>query len=214
MGKYTQGILGAFSGKVGTVIGSSWRGINYMRSLSPKRGNANASEKQLEQQARFAMITAFLNPVKPILEIGFKNYANGKTGYNSAHSYNLKNALTGITPNLEIDYSMVLLSRGDLPGVTSLAATSDTAATLNLAWTNNAGKGKAKDTDQLTVVAFCPSSGESVYGSAEATRLDEVLAFELPAEFSGETVEAYIFWSSADGKDISNSKYAGSVAVA
>nr|WP_294899563.1 DUF6266 family protein [uncultured Pedobacter sp.] len=213
MGKYTQGILGAFSGKVGTVIGSSWRGINYMRSLAPKRGNANASNKQLEQQARFAMITAFLNPVKPLLEIGFKNYANGKTGYNSAHSYNLKNALTGLTPNLAIDYSMVLLSRGDLPGVTTLSAVSSAVATLNLAWTNNAGKGKAKDTDQLMVVVFCPTSGEAIYDLAVATRLDQVLAFDLPAEFSGETVETYIFWLSADGKDVSSSKYAGSIVV-
>lgn len=213
MGKYTQGILGAFSGKVGTVIGSSWRGINYMRSLAPKRGNANASEKQLEQQARFAMITTFLNPVKPILEIGFKNYASGKTGYNSAHSYNLKNALTGITPNLTIDYSMVLLSRGDLPAVASLTAVSTVAATLNLTWLNNAGKGKAKDTDQLMLVVFCPSLAEASYGLAQATRLDEALEFELPAEFSGESVEAYIFWLSSDGKDVATSKYAGTVLI-
>lgn len=32
MGTIKQGILGGFSGKVGTVIGSSWKGISYMRS--------------------------------------------------------------------------------------------------------------------------------------------------------------------------------------
>ncbi|MFC5283241.1 DUF6266 family protein [Pedobacter alpinus] len=213
MGKYTQGILGAFSGKIGTVVGSSWRGIKYMRSLSAKRGNAKASEKQLEQQARFALITAFLNPVKAILEIGFKNYANGKTGYNSAHSYNLKNALTGVSPNLEIDYSMVLLSRGDLPAVAALSVISSAAATLNLAWTNNEGKGKAKATDQLMLVAFCPELAEATYGIADATRADETLAFDLPAEFSSETVEVYVAWISADGKELATSKYAGSVVV-
>ena len=32
MGTIKQGILGGFSGKVGTVIGGSWKGISYMRS--------------------------------------------------------------------------------------------------------------------------------------------------------------------------------------
>ena len=34
MGKIKQGILGGFKGKVGTVIGSSWNGISYMRGLA------------------------------------------------------------------------------------------------------------------------------------------------------------------------------------
>jgi hypothetical protein len=33
MGTIKQGILGGFSGKVGTVIGGSWKGISYMRSI-------------------------------------------------------------------------------------------------------------------------------------------------------------------------------------
>jgi hypothetical protein len=33
MGTIKQCILGGFSGKVGTVIGASWKGINYMRSI-------------------------------------------------------------------------------------------------------------------------------------------------------------------------------------
>ena len=34
MGKIKQGILGGFKGKVGTVIGSSWNGISYMRGIA------------------------------------------------------------------------------------------------------------------------------------------------------------------------------------
>ena len=33
MGKIKQGILGGFKGKVGTVIGSSWNGVAYMKGL-------------------------------------------------------------------------------------------------------------------------------------------------------------------------------------
>ena len=34
MGTINQGILGGFSGKVGTVIGGSWKGITYMRGIA------------------------------------------------------------------------------------------------------------------------------------------------------------------------------------
>lgn len=213
MGKYNQGILGAFYGKVGTVVGSSWRGITYMRSLTRKRGNTNATDKQLEQQARFALITSFLNPIKPILEIGFKSYAVGKTGFNSAHSYNLKNALSGTLPNLTIDYSMLLVSRGDLPPAAALTAASNTAGKLTLSWTDNTGKGKAKANDQLMVVMFCPSLEETTYEMTVVTRADQTIDLDLPIEFSGESVELYTFWVSADLKEVATSKYVGSVLI-
>jgi len=34
MAKIEHGILGGFSGKVGTVIGGTWKGIDFMRSKS------------------------------------------------------------------------------------------------------------------------------------------------------------------------------------
>ena len=30
MGKISQGVLGGFSGKVGNVVGGTWKGIGYM----------------------------------------------------------------------------------------------------------------------------------------------------------------------------------------
>ena len=45
MGKIKQGILGGFKGKVGTVIGASWNGIEAFRNLSetprPQRKRRN-----------------------------------------------------------------------------------------------------------------------------------------------------------------------------
>jgi len=36
MGTIRKGVLGGFSGKVGTVVGSSWKGVSFMRSLPGK----------------------------------------------------------------------------------------------------------------------------------------------------------------------------------
>ena len=52
MGKIKQGILGGFKGKVGTVIGSSWNGIAYMRGLPQSHKDAK-SQAQLAQRDFF-----------------------------------------------------------------------------------------------------------------------------------------------------------------
>jgi len=54
MGTIRNGGNGAFSGKAGSFIGSSWRDINYIEGLS-KLSTKPKCEKQLEQQAKFAM---------------------------------------------------------------------------------------------------------------------------------------------------------------
>ena len=55
MGKIKQGILGGFKGKVGTVIGSSWNGIAYMRGL-PQSQKDPKTTAQLSQRSFFREI--------------------------------------------------------------------------------------------------------------------------------------------------------------
>ena len=52
MGKIKQGILGGFKGKVGTVIGSSWNGIAYMRGI-PQSQKDPKSVAQMRQRNFF-----------------------------------------------------------------------------------------------------------------------------------------------------------------
>ena len=43
MGKMKNGILDAFSGTIGRVVGTSWRGVAVMRSKAHSRKNANSN---------------------------------------------------------------------------------------------------------------------------------------------------------------------------
>ena len=52
MGKIKQGILGGFKGKVGTVIGSSWNGIAYMKG-QPQSVKDAKSAAQIAQRDFF-----------------------------------------------------------------------------------------------------------------------------------------------------------------
>src|SRR5690606_18987475 len=110
MGKISQGVLGGFSGKVGNVVGGSWKGIDYMRIMPANVANPK-SPGQLDQRSKFSTVLQFLQPLVDFVKVGFKLYAKNMTQFNSAMSYNLLNAITGTYPNFSIDYRTALLSR-------------------------------------------------------------------------------------------------------
>ncbi len=111
MGIIKQGILGGVSGGVGTVIGGSWKGIDYVRSRPSSVANPN-SDKQVDQRSKFSSVIGFLKPLTGLVTVTFRNYAIGMSGFNVAMSYNIKNAITGTSPDFTIDYTLALLSQG------------------------------------------------------------------------------------------------------
>ena len=86
MGTIKQGILGGFSGKVGTVIGSSWKGISYMRGQAQHVKNPRSSG-QMDQRTKFNLVLNFLQPNVPYIRIGYKSQAAKQTEFNAAMSY-------------------------------------------------------------------------------------------------------------------------------
>ena len=206
MGTFEKGILGGFSGTVGTVVGANWKGIDYMRSQSGKRSSVS-SPKQLIQQARFALCMRFLQPFTDLLAISFRDYAVKMTGINNAMRYLLDNAISGTYPALSIEYPMVLVSRGNLPnaGAPAVAAT---GTTLNFTWADNSGTGRAVATDQALLVAYCPDTKEAKWLLNGSNRSDGTGSLVLP-EFAGHEVVAWLGFISADGRYIANSQYCG-----
>lgn len=116
MGTIKKGANGGFSGKAGSVIGSSWKSIDYIKGL-PKKRTKPMSEEQLIQQARFGTLTRFLMPLTPMVRIGYgqiqSDYA---TAMNVAIQQNLGRAVTGTYPDFSLDYAAVRISEGRLTG--------------------------------------------------------------------------------------------------
>ena len=142
MGKISQGVLGGFSGKVGNVVGGTWKGIDYMR-IKPANVSNPRTEGQVDQRSKFSTVLRFLQPMTDFLRVGFKLYANKMTQFNAAMSYNLNNAITGAYPNFTIDYANALVTRGNLTVAAGGAASSPSAGDVEVTWTNNSGSGSA-----------------------------------------------------------------------
>ena len=212
MGTIKKGILGGFSGKVGTVVGASWRGIAYMRSLPLKVRNPR-TEPQRMQRSKFALTLALLQPMTAFLRTGWKLYAHKQSPFNAAMSYTIANAIIGTYPDYEIDPSKVLVSRGALPTVTNTFVSFDDGK-VEFQWEDNSGVNSAKPTDKALIVILNLAKGEAITDNAGAERQDCVQKVAVPAEWSGDSVETYMGFISEDGKEVANSVYLGSVAIA
>ncbi|MBU0697766.1 MAG: hypothetical protein KKE39_14755 [Bacteroidetes bacterium] len=213
MGRISKGVLGGFSGKIGNVVGGSWKGIDYMR-IKPSSVANPKTVGQVDQRTKFTASLQFLQPLKDFVKVGYKNFANKMTEFNSAMSYTLGNAITGISPDFIVDYSSALLSRGSLPGALNPSATSTVAGAVEVAWDDNTLNGTASATDKSLIALYNPNKAEAVYTLEGASRSAGTETLVVPANYSGDDLEAYISFQSADGTSVSNSIYIGSVTVA
>ena len=212
MGTYNKGILGAFSGKVGPVVGATWRGKDVMRSL-PKKGNRLATEYQQLQRNKFAMTTEFLAGVQPIIKRYFGSDTGTKTRRNQAMSYLMKEAIVFNDPNYEWDYTKILLTKGDLIGMNNGVVNAGTGQNLEFSWTDNSGQGEAEVTDKLVVVVYEPIMKHTVYSLAAGTRSAESSTLALPNYLTGLEVQVWATFVSADDRRAATSLYLGAVTL-
>ncbi|MDG4714826.1 hypothetical protein SAMN04487989_10164 [Bizionia echini] len=209
MGKIAQGILGGFSGKVGTIVGGRWKNIDYIRAKPVSVANPR-TEGQVNQRNKFSATLEFLQPNLAFIKKGYKSYAVGKTEFNAAMSYVLNNAVGGIAPNFTIDYSLALLSRGNLAGVLNGTTDLTVAGQVSFGWDDNSTGGNANATDKAMLIVYNPSKKESIsiLDGSDRTVGSEVVT--IPDAYAGDTVELFMAFITADGSQVSNSVYLGS----
>ncbi len=113
MGKIKQGILGGFSGQVGTVVGSSWKGIAYMRGKAQHVKNPRTAGQTYHRDAIKA-VTLALRPIASTLRLTFAEYAKKMSAFNKAASINYKKAIVDQDGQPVVDYSKLILSKRTL----------------------------------------------------------------------------------------------------
>lgn len=212
MGTYNKGILGPFSGKVGTVVGASWRGKDVLRSL-PRASDREATESQLLQRLKFSTVSSFLTPIGPVISRYYGSNNGDRTRKNQAMSYHLKEALVYVNPNYEILYNKVQISKGDLLGVQNPVVAAAGFNAISYTWEDNSGQGSAKPTDQLVVVVYEPISGQFYYVLNADTRIAGSTSVTLPLFFLGLEVQSWITFAAADEKSYATSVYMGAIVI-
>lgn len=211
MGKFKRGILGGFQGKVGTVVGTRWRGINVMRAVPEQVRNPNTM-KQRAQREKFRLVSGFMKKFRPVVEQGFElNGITGRTASNVAMSWNLKHAATGEYPAIVLDYPEIRLSMGTLEGVPNAQATADTAGEVAFSWDDNSGKANAAADDKLFLMIYNEDASEAVYELEAGIREAGTAILALPDGYAGDTLHAWIALCKPEEGSTSVSQYLGSL---
>ena len=204
MATFKQGILGGFSGKVGGVIGSSWKGIDTMRSqpssVTNPRTNAqvaNRSRFKSVSQLAAAMLTTIVKPLND-------RFAQKMSGFNDFCQRNAGafDSLGAFVP------ANLVLSKGKLSAPSELNDDQGGALEAAVSFSKAVAGSFDSATDKVYAVAI--SSDGSVLGvsSGVSTRVSGEVVIPTPDRVAADApVTVYLSFLRADGTQVSNSSY-------
>lgn len=208
MARINQGILGPFSGKVGEVIGSSWKGIPYIKSRTMSFHDPK-TPAQLAHRMRLQVAHGFVRSIKGFIEIGYRELSENQTPYNKAVSYILKNAVVGEYPAIGIEPSKVMVSQGKLAGAENCLFSMEEDGKLKFSWDENVSEEDAQADDCALLLVYNFTKQQTI--SVQSCRSERKGTVEIPDSWKNDKMAGYIFFASIESDAVSNSQYLGMV---
>lgn len=204
MATFKQGILGGFSGKVGGVIGSSWKGIDTMRSqpssVTNPRTNAqvaNRSRFKSVSQLAAAMLTTIVKPLND-------RFAQKMSGFNDFCQRNASafDALGAFVPG------SLVLSKGKLSAPVALEQQATDYTRVNANFSSILYGSFDAATDKVYAVVIGKFGDILGISSAQQVRSDATIDVPTPEGRSAtDPGTLYVSFLRADGTQVSNSSY-------
>lgn len=206
MANYNQGILGPFSGKVGPVVGSTWKGRQVMKGRPYPKKKVTASALQATTRQRMRVLAEFLRPLGGLISTGMRFAAKAAaiTPRNYATKRNMENSMNLSGNTWSVIPSTIEISAGNFGNVQGLQL-AQSASGLTATWTNNqstvvgvttGGRNVVLlDDDTVWLVAYNVEKNEiSLPTGGGATRDDQSAIIPRPANWAaGDHVHLYAF---------------------
>ena len=204
MGIIKQGILGGFTGKVGSVVGTSWKGRAVMKAMPLSVANPRTSG-QVAQRTAFSECVDFARQLVGGAILALDNPFSGNiSGYNRFVSRNTENFPIGEAAGFE----NVKMSQGALGAVgidtISTITAGDDQITVDF---NSINSAYNLDTDVIFGVAYSTTRKKFLStGNAMGARVVGSGVLNLDEEVvEGEVICVWISALRQDGKYVSNS---------
>ncbi|MBN2638390.1 MAG: hypothetical protein JXR65_04820 [Bacteroidales bacterium] len=215
----SQNINGPFVGRIGNIVGCRWKDTYYIRTR-PARVKHPNTERQMAQRMRFVNTQTFLKPMLSFLRLGFASYTSDKSAYNAAMSYNIKNALTGIYPDISVDASKALVSMGRLPGNVKAVVKSTGEGRIKVFWNNIEHESEGSGNDRIILVVRGVEQPVADFKLDVARRSDGEAEMKLSKSFLNTEAYCYLVFIKQEmllgtvaEEFISNSVFCGKVLI-
>ncbi len=213
MATINRGILDGFFGKVGTVVGSFWKGIPVMRAYVRRIRDRKATPQQLVR-VRFATLAQLASSFMAAINIGLRSIASKskKTESNIFIDKNWDAVQASNVDSVNVSYSDLVVAHGSLTGVQFGAPQFDTPQTVEVSYETNEECAKTTLDDLVYIFVYCPDAKCGVL-SAATKRSDKNISTLVPTYWNGMKVHVWGF-TAGGGIDnlgaMSNSTYIGS----
>lgn len=211
MARMLQGILGGLSGKIGNVVGSSWKGIPVLKTLPLSVANPKTAKQQAQRGAMASSVAFSKAILVAVIKPLWDRFAQQQSGYNAWISSNIdKFDTAGLN-----DAEGMTISEGSLtPAAINTAVATGGTATVDVNWTDNSGTGSAVATDSAYAVAFNATTGVIGQIAAVSSREDESTTIIMPADMvAGDEIVVWLAFRRADGTLVSNTSFDATAAV-
>lgn len=210
MGLVKSGVAMGFSGNVGNLSYSQQADGTTTVRAKPKPSSKPATVLQLACRQKTALCAAFLKPINNFIGIGFRleGKLKGMNSYNAAAAFLRKNSITGDYPDLRIDYSKILVTKGEMEPPKN-AEVSRSEFGFLFKWDNDEENRGIYYTDQIMLLAYFPALGKAAYVTAGAQRIKGIEMLTLGGIKKGYTAEVFIAFIEDNRKSISNSVHLG-----
>ena len=182
------------------------KGQNVISAKAFNRKDRN-SEAQQAHRAGFKLISDMYQSIGGFINAGFPVRPERQSPNNYFMALNLPNAIDNSGDVPVIDYSLLQISKGSLPGVEVLSATV-TNGGITLDCHSCFGYGQnAVANDEITVL--CRMKTGALYFKKQPRGSEETcqLVVPIPSVVKENIEFVYAFLTSADGKKASNSTY-------
>ena len=205
MAKQSGSYLGGFSGRLGPAVGYMWNGKWCLRAHNPMVRNPR-TEAQVEHREVFKQEVQLAASMRPAIVKSMTGLAReaGMTSYNLFVKVN-QPAFSVVEGRLQVDYSALRLSMGDVPQVElrEMAWTDDNVLTVKFR------PGQGQSTDYVYLYVYVPERAQGII-SAPVYRYQKQISFMMSSYFIGYEAQVYLMTMSEDGR-WSESLYCGAI---
>jgi len=206
MGIQRVGPFSGFVNKVGNLVGSTWRTLDVIRAR-PKLSNKPPTQAQLDQRAKFKLVTTILAPLVSLINDGFKADSGISTPMNVAVALNYGKAITGSSPNFSFDYEKLQFSKGNLAKPQTPEVSTIAGYKMKFSWISEFDDELESPLDQINFLMYCPDLNKWAKLQGAVKRSAKTYTFQMPASFGGHEIMCYVSAVSATSEKASDSVY-------
>lgn len=208
-----DGPQGPHRGRIGNMVYYDLNGQNVGRQIG--RITKPPTENQLKNWEVMKLVPPFLSSMLEFINLGFsvEKLGTTKNSYNIAMELNIKQIVTGVYPDLAIDYSKVTLSKGILKPAQNPTAEMEAEA-IRFNWDTSPQMPWEESTDQVMMLACFPVQQKVFYTLFGKDRIAGSDSLAIPDDLLDQPVYTYISFVSANRRQLADSMFIGGLNLA